>query len=85
MTGREVSFLAATIWKDKQDVCKLAYVHKSPATSVMNMGELIKYIILKDYSQHMAYIYKGDRVANRIWGSHGSDYEDACLLGCSAV
>jgi hypothetical protein len=22
---------------------------------------------------------------SRIWGSHGGEYEDGCLLGCSAV
>jgi hypothetical protein len=21
----------------------------------------------------------------RIWGSHGGEYEDCCLLGCSTV
>jgi hypothetical protein len=23
--------------------------------------------------------------SSRIWGSHGGEYEDGCLLGCSAV
>jgi hypothetical protein len=25
------------------------------------------------------------RSLSRIWGSHGGEYEDGCLLGCSAV
>jgi hypothetical protein len=25
------------------------------------------------------------RPLSRIWGSHGDEYEDGCLLGCSAV
>jgi hypothetical protein len=24
-------------------------------------------------------------ILSRIWGSHGGEYEDGCLLGCSAV
>jgi hypothetical protein len=29
--------------------------------------------------------YKGQNLPCRIWGSHGGEYEDCCLLGCSAV
>jgi hypothetical protein len=25
------------------------------------------------------------RMVNRIWGFHGGDYEECCLLGCYAV
>jgi hypothetical protein len=29
---------------------------------------------------------RGSRlILSRIWGSHGGEYEDGCLLGCSAV
>jgi hypothetical protein len=24
-------------------------------------------------------------MVSRIWGSHGGEYEDGCLLGCSTV
>jgi hypothetical protein len=25
------------------------------------------------------------RLYGRLWGSHGGEYEDCCLLGCSTV
>jgi hypothetical protein len=31
-------------------------------------------------SEYLAYIY-----TSRIWGSHGGEYEDGCVLGCSKV
>jgi hypothetical protein len=30
-------------------------------------------------------VYQKSQVECRIWGSHGSEHEDGCLLGCSAV
>jgi hypothetical protein len=29
--------------------------------------------------------YRSISLLSRIWGSHGGEYEDGCLLGCSAV
>jgi hypothetical protein len=27
----------------------------------------------------------GNQIEGSIWGSHGGEYEDGCILGCSAV
>jgi hypothetical protein len=40
----------------------------------------IKYIDIKEYER-----WQNIKQQSRIWGSHGCDYEDGCLLGCSTV
>jgi hypothetical protein len=34
---------------------------------------------------HLEKSWKQTDISSMTWGSHGSDYEDGCLLGCSAV
>jgi hypothetical protein len=34
---------------------------------------------------HILQTWRNTSILGRIWGSHGGEYEDGCLLGCSAV
>jgi hypothetical protein len=40
-----------------------------------------------DQNSTIGFVFHVDSRNNsgRIWGSHGGEYEDGCLLGCSAV
>jgi hypothetical protein len=62
------------IWKDKQDMCILTHLHKPPAQG--NLYEecsiVHKLAADKDYSRHMGYIIKGDRIANICSISQGT-------------
>jgi hypothetical protein len=37
------------------------------------------------FPPHISPLALGGISLNRIWGSHGGEYEDCCLLGCSTV
>jgi hypothetical protein len=54
------------IWKGKSDVCMLTVVYKPPAEGNFcdECGRAHKPTIAEDYSRHMGYVDKGDRMAN---------------------
>jgi hypothetical protein len=42
---------------------------------------MLKSVYLQNHFLHGLQTTIGDE----IWGSHGGEYEDGCLLGCSAM
>ena len=58
--------LTAILWQDKRDVCILINIHNAPEEDNFcnEGGKAIKLQTLKDYSLHMGYVDKGDRMAN---------------------
>jgi hypothetical protein len=38
-----------------------------------------------DYEKYNKKIESNRCIVSWIWGSHGGEYEDGCLLGCSSV
>jgi hypothetical protein len=58
--------LTAILWRDKCDIYVLTNIHNAPAESNFcdSNGKAIKPQIVADYSHHMGYVDKGDRMAN---------------------
>jgi hypothetical protein len=58
--------LTAILWRDKRDVRVLSNIHNAPAEGNFcnERGKAIKPQIVMDYSHHMGYVNKGDRMAN---------------------
>jgi hypothetical protein len=58
--------LTAILWREKCDIYVLTNIHDSPAEGNFcdSNGKAIKPQIVADYSRHMGYVDKGDRMAN---------------------
>ena len=63
---RTMGDLTAILWKDKRDVYLLSNIHNAPPEGNFrdNDGKAVKPQIVEDYSRHMGYVDKGDRMAN---------------------
>ena len=59
--------LTAVVWRDKREVCMLTNIHDPPRESSFRdeHGNVIKPAIVADYSRHMDYVNKADRMASR--------------------
>jgi hypothetical protein len=58
--------LTAILWRDKRDKYMLTNIHDSPAEGNFcdSNGKVVKPQIVADYSRHMGYVDKGDRMVN---------------------
>jgi hypothetical protein len=58
--------LTAVIWKEESDVHILTKMHRPPAEGSFHdkHGKAQKPVIVEDYSHHVGYIDRGDRMAN---------------------
>ena len=58
--------LTAILWRDKRDIYMLTNIHDAPAEGNFcdGNGKAIKPQIVADYSRHMGFVDKGDRMAN---------------------
>ena len=58
--------LTAIMWRDKRDIYMLTNIHDAPAEGNFcdGNGKAIKPQIVADYSRHMGFVDKGDRMAN---------------------
>jgi hypothetical protein len=58
--------MTVLVWKDKRDVHVLTNMHCPPAEGNFcdEHGNAVKPAIVADYSTHMGYVDKADRMAN---------------------
>jgi hypothetical protein len=58
--------LTAMLWRDKRDIYMLTKIHDAPAEGNFcdDNGKAIKPLIVADYSRHMGFVDKEDRMAN---------------------
>jgi hypothetical protein len=63
---RTTGDFTAILWKDKRDVFLLSNIHNAPPEGNFcdNNGKAVKPQIVEDYSRHIGYVDKGDRMAN---------------------
>jgi hypothetical protein len=64
--ARVKGVLIAKTWKEKRDVCILTNVHEPTAEGNFcdECGRAHKPATVEDYSRHMSYVNKGNRMAN---------------------
>jgi hypothetical protein len=58
--------LTAVVWKDKRNVNLLTNMHPGPADGIFcdEHGNTVKPNVVQDYSKHMGYVDKCDRMTN---------------------
>ena len=64
-SGKDQGGVTAVVWRDKRDVCMLTDIHDPPSGGIFREehGNAIKQAIVADYSRHIGYVHKADRMA----------------------